>query len=163
MWQKSSETPPRVWYWKQSALGLEWSGNMTSKTTAWYGLCRPYATISCYTVNPLGPIADISVMRLASWCHFRQCPWDLEENSDPKELKQRLINMHVTFGIFTYCRVLLMEVRSGCKSRECMPSDTQTGGKTSMSSAMLLRGTVHGPVHGPVHSPQSRFYTHPAT
>jgi len=29
-------------------------------------------------VNSLGPIADISVMRLlASWCHFRQCPWDL--------------------------------------------------------------------------------------
>jgi len=28
--------------------------------------------------NPLGPIAPISVMRLsASWCHFRQCPWDL--------------------------------------------------------------------------------------
>ena len=25
----------------------------------------------------LGPIADISIMRLsASWCHFRQCPWD---------------------------------------------------------------------------------------
>ena len=29
-------------------------------------------------INPLGPIADISVMRLsASWWHFRQCPWDL--------------------------------------------------------------------------------------
>ena len=31
----------------------------------------------CY-FNSLGPIADISVMRLsASWCHFGQCPWDL--------------------------------------------------------------------------------------
>ena len=29
-------------------------------------------------INSLGPIADISVMRLsASQCHFRQCPWDL--------------------------------------------------------------------------------------
>jgi len=29
-------------------------------------------------INSLGPITDISVMRLsASWCHFRQCPRDL--------------------------------------------------------------------------------------
>jgi len=31
-----------------------------------------------FVLISLGPIADISVMRLsASWCHFRQCPWDV--------------------------------------------------------------------------------------
>jgi len=47
-------------------------------------------------------------------------------------LKQKLINMHVTFDLLTYCRVLLTEVRFGCKFKECMPLHTQTGGKTSM-------------------------------
>jgi len=45
---------------------------------------------------------------------------------------------HVTFDLFTYCCVLLMEVRSGCKSRERTPSDTQSGCKMSMSSAIFL-------------------------
>jgi len=31
-------------------------------------------------------------------------------------LKQKLSNMHVIFDLFTYCRVLLTEVRSVCKS-----------------------------------------------
>ena len=49
-------------------------------------------------------------------------------------LKQKLINMHVTFDLLTYHHVLLTEVRSGCKFKGCMPLDTQTGGKTSMGS-----------------------------
>ena len=39
---------------------------------------RPRVLCTCSLFNSLGPIADISVMRLsASWCHFQQCPWDL--------------------------------------------------------------------------------------
>jgi len=66
-------------------------------------------------------------------------------------LKQKLFNMHVTFDVSTYCCVLLMEVRFVSKSREHMQSDTQTGGKTNMSSAILLRG--NSPWSSPWSSP----------
>ena len=39
-----------------------------------------------------------------------------------------------------YCHVTLTEVRSSCKSREHIRSDTQTGGKTSMSGTIFLHG-----------------------
>jgi len=69
---------------------------------------------------------------------------------------QKLSNMHVAFYLFTYCSVLLTEVKSGCKSREHMPSDTQTGGKTSMSSAIFLHGNSPWSSPWTVHT--SRFY-----
>ena len=72
--------------------------------------------------------------------------------------EQKVINVHVTFDLASYCHAFLGEVRSACKSRECMPSDSQSGGKTSMSSAIFLHGngpwSSYAPVHGPVHSPQ---------
>ena len=57
-------------------------------------------------------------------------------------VKAKPINMHVTFHPSAYCRVLLTEVRSDCKSIEHIPSDTQTGRKTSMtlSGAIFWRG-----------------------
>jgi len=66
-------------------------------------------------------------------------------------LKQKLFNMHVTLDVSTFCYVLLTEVRFVCKSRERMPSYTQTGGKTSISSAIFLRG--NSPWSSPVSSP----------
>jgi len=51
--------------------------------------------------------------------------------------EQKVINMHVTFDLASYCHVFLGEVRSACKSREHMQSETQTGGETSMSSAIF--------------------------
>ena len=68
-------------------------------------------------------------------------------------LKQKLINMHVIFDLLIYCCVLLTEVRSGCKSREHMPSDTQTGCK----QAWLVLSSRVETVHDPVHNPQSNF------
>ena len=45
-----------------------------SEMTGMYTMVRNSSAL----INSLGPIVDISIMRLsASWCHFRQCPWDL--------------------------------------------------------------------------------------
>ena len=44
-----------------------------SEMTGMYTMVRNSSAL----INSLGPIVDISIMRLsASWCHFRQCPWD---------------------------------------------------------------------------------------
>ena len=52
-------------------------------------------------------------------------------------LKQKLINVHVTFDL---SHVLLTEARSDCTSREHMPSDTQAGVETNMGSAIFWCG-----------------------
>ena len=45
-----------------------------SEMTGMYTMVRNSSAL----INSLGPIVYISIMRLsASWCHFRQCPWDL--------------------------------------------------------------------------------------
>ena len=60
--------------------------NMNQCTTKWQKLTYQVhvykISISQYTLlvraYSLGPIVHISVMRLsASWCHFRQCPWEI--------------------------------------------------------------------------------------
>ena len=57
------------------------------------------------------------------------------DHMPPLAATPKLTNMHMIFDPpLSYCHVLLAEVRSACKSRECTPSDTQTGGKTSSVS-----------------------------
>ena len=76
-----------LWIWAYGGTHLKRRHPWTYQWLVWFPdfwnqsnvlISKVSLTRRVLLINSLGPIADISIMRLsASWCHFRQCPWDL--------------------------------------------------------------------------------------
>ena len=129
-----------------------------------YGLHEPYhAVVSCgQTLFPMQYVMAHGNIHYCKWLRQKHKSYIsilLLQNIHLSEVSIIPITSWISTSYQLHCTTkadkyacdlwplhLLLEVRSGCKFRKHMPSDTQTGGEPSIRIQWYGMETVHGPV-----------------